>query len=314
MKKRSKIWSIGALGLAGAIMLSGCTSSKEAFIFEHEKGSMTKDELIDELRVSVGDTVLKQAIGSKILLEFYEVDDKLVEARYAQLEKEFSGDGGIEAQIDAMGMSVEKFKDQLRVEEAHQLALRDMNKVSEEDVLKVFEENNKGIGVIQFMSSDKQELAKVRAALEEGKTFSEISKETDENKGLLSDVTLVEYLSPEYLKEVFTAKEGDVLEIEVAAGTLLVLVGKEENVEFEAVKGEIENRLMYADVKSFDDVLAFLIERHNIKLDKKYKELIKESVDTEDKEIDEKLDEAKEAETEKLDAEIERSKEDKEDK
>ena len=297
MKKRSKFYSLGLVGLTGVMLLAGCGSAKEDFVFESEKGDMTKDELIDELRVSVGDTVLKQAIGSKILLDVYDVSDELVDARYEQLSKEFEGDGGIEEQISAMGMSVDKFKDQLRVEEAHQLALRDMNKVSEADIKKVYDENSKGLSTIQFMSSDEKSLKMVKGLLEQGKSFSEIAEKVDDDAGMLSDITIVEYLAPEYLKDVFKAKTGDVLEIEVVAGTLLVQVGEEENVEYDQVKGEIENRLMYANVKSFDDVLSFLIERHNIKLDKKYKELIKETV-IDDRDVNEKIEDGVEAKDE----------------
>lgn len=299
MKKRNKFYSLGLVGLTGVMLLAGCGSAKEDFVFESAKGDMTKDELIDELRVSVGDTVLKQAIGSKILLDTYDVPEDLVDARYEQLSKEFEGDGGIEDQIKSMGMTVDKFKDQLRVEEAHQMALKDMNKVSDEDIKKVYDENSKGVGTIQFMSSDEKALKEVKAMLEQGKSFSEISEKVKEGDGLLSDITVIEYLAPEYLKDVFKAKKGDVLEIEVVAGTLLVQVGGEENVEYDQVKGEIENRLMYANVKSFDDVLSFLIEKHNIKLDKKYKELIKETV-VDDRDINEKVEDGVEAKDEKI--------------
>lgn len=299
MKKRNKFYSLGLVGLTGAMLLAGCGSAKDEFVFESAKGDMTKDELIDELRVSVGDTVLKQAIGSKILLDTYDVPEDLVDARYEKLSKEFEGDGGIEAQIKSMGMTVDKFKDQLRVEEAHQMALKDMNKVSDEDIKKVYDENSKGVGTIQFMSSDEKALKEVKALLEQGKSFSEISEKVNEGDGLLSDITVIEYLAPEYLKDVFKAKKGDVLEIEVVAGTLLVQVGGEENVEYDQVKGEIENRLMYANVKSFDDVLSFLIEKHNIKLDKKYKELIKETV-VDDRDINEKVEDGVKAKDEKI--------------
>lgn len=309
MKKRNKFYSLGLVGLTGVMLLAGCGSAKDEFVFESAKGDMTKDELIDELRVSVGDTVLKQAIGSKILLDTYDVPDDLVEARYEQLSKEFETDGGIEDQIKAMGMSVEKFKDQLRVEEAHQLALKDMNKVSEADIKKVYDENSKGVGTIQFMSSDEKALKEVKTLLEQGKSFSEVSEKVDEEDGMLSDITVIEYLAPEYLKEVFKAKKGDVLEIEVVAGTLLVQVGAEENVEYDQVKSEIENRLMYANVKSFDDVLSFLIEKHNIKLDKKYKELINETV-VDDRDVNEKVEDGVEAKDEKTE-DSETTKEDK---
>lgn len=299
MKKRNKFYSLGLVGLTGVMLLAGCGSAKDEFVFESAKGDMTKDELIDELRVSVGDTVLKQAIGSKILLDTYDVPEDLVDARYEQLSKEFEGDGGIEDQIASMGMTVDKFKDQLRVEEAHQMALKDMNKVSDEDIKKVYDENSKGVGTIQFMSSDEKALKEVKLLLEQGKSFSEISEKVKEGDGLLSDITVIEYLAPEYLKDVFKAKKGDVLEIEVVAGTLLVQVGGEENVEYDQVKGEIENRLMYANVKSFDDVLSFLIEKHNIKLDKKYKELIKETV-VDDRDINEKVEDGVEAKDEKI--------------
>lgn len=309
MKKRNKFYSLGLVGLTGVMLLAGCGSAKDEFVFESAKGDMTKDELIDELRVSVGDTVLKQAIGSKILLDTYDVPDALVEARYDQLSKEFETDGGIEDQIKAMGMSVEKFKDQLRVEEAHQLALKDMNKVSEADIKKVYDENSKGVGTIQFMSSDEKALKEVKTLLAQGKSFSEVSEKVDEEDGMLSDITVIEYLAPEYLKEVFKAKKGDVLEIEVVAGTLLVQVGAEENVEYDQVKSEIENRLMYANVKSFDDVLSFLIEKHNIKLDKKYKELINETV-VDDRDVNEKVEDGVEAKDEKTE-DSETTKEDK---
>ena len=266
-----------AVGLMSTLMLGAC-GSEDAVVYEGKETPYTESQLLKDLKVSAGDGVVKQVIGSQLLLDTYKVDKKIVSERKAQLEKEFASSGGLKEQLKSMNMSQKAFNDQIKVEIAHNLALKDMNKVTEAKIKKRFEEIKLGTDTFAVSATNEKTVKAVEKALRAGKSLDEVKAIAEKDKeAVVERKVLLKGQTTDFEQQVFKMKDGEVKVIPTISGTHVLKVLGKKNAKFEDAKAGIEQELLYSKVTSFDDVLKFLLKKNDIKLEGVYGDLLKSS-------------------------------------
>lgn len=276
--KKSKLV---VLALSGVLLLGACNQEtvvvKEGGKDVYKDGEVvvTELQLFESLKDVVGEDTVKQVIAQEILKQKYEVSDKILKERTEQIETQLAATGGLDTQLEAMGLSKEEFEGQLKAELANELALAEKNNVTEDKIKKRFEEVKNARKVQHFISSDKEELTILETGMKEGKTtfqLEQLIKNVDLSK--LEDATFVKGQVPAELDEVFEMKIGEIKKIESDGVTHLIKYVEAEELVFENVKDSLEEELLFEGVSTFDDILKYLIEKHEIKLQGEYKEII----------------------------------------
>jgi hypothetical protein len=295
-KEEFKMKNVKLVGLAlvGVLLLGACEEPVDKaekvsnggevvkdggeIVYEDGKTKVTELQLLESLKNLVGEDVVKQAIGQEILLANYEVSDKQLKERVSILEKEYESSGGLDSQLELMGMSKEIFNKQVKVEIANELALRDKNKVTEDEIKKRFEEVKKAANVQFFVSPDNEQIKVIEKAMKDGKSFKDIQNlvaSQGANGSVIEETQFVKGQIPVELDSVFDMKDGEVKSFETPAGTQLVKYVGSEELKFEDLKKQVEEELLYSGVSSFDDLLIFLVEKYKVELKGDYKDILK---------------------------------------
>lgn len=269
-----------AVGLMSTLMLGACGAGDEK-VFEGGKDGYTESQLLTDLKASAGDGVVKQVIGSKILLDTYKVDAKLVQERKDQLEKEYAASGGLKEQLKSMNMTEKTFENQLKIEIAHNMALKEMNKVTPEKIKKRFEEIKMGTDTFTISSSNEKTIKAVEKAMRAGKSLDEVKAIAEKDKeAVVERKVLLKGQATDFEQQAFKMKKGEVKLIPTITGTHVMLVMGKKEAKFEDAKAGIEQELLYSKVSSFDDVLKFLVKNKDIELKGVYSDLLKKSKDS----------------------------------
>lgn len=81
-----KKWML-ALTLAGGVLaLSACNQSGSDTVAESKAGNITKEELYESMKDKIGSQALQQLVYEKVLSEKYEITDKELDAKVAELK------------------------------------------------------------------------------------------------------------------------------------------------------------------------------------------------------------------------------------
>lgn len=265
------------VGLMSTLMLGACGSSDET-VYEGGKDGYTEAQLLKDLKASAGEGVVKQVIGSKILLDTYKVDSKLVQERKGQLEKEYAASGGLKEQLKSMNMTEKTFENQLKIEIAHNMALKEMNKVTPDKIKKRFEEIKLGTDTFMISSSNEKTIKAVEKAMRAGKSLDEVKAIAEKDKeAVVERKVLLKGQTTDFEQQAFKMKKGEVKLIPTITGTHVMLVMGKKEAKFEDAKAGIEQELLYSKVSSFDDVLKFLVKNKDIELKGVYSDLLKNS-------------------------------------
>lgn len=173
MKKSVLTFTLAASVLA----LSACNggASDDTKVVTSKAGDITKNELYEEMKESVGKQALQVLIIEKVLASEYEVTDKEIEAQFKK-EKEQMGET-FEQYLVEQGQTEESYKKYIRLNLLQEKALTEDVKVSDEEVKAQYETMKTELNARHVLVADEETAKEVKVKLDAGDDFAEVAKE-----------------------------------------------------------------------------------------------------------------------------------------
>ncbi|MET3696367.1 foldase protein PrsA [Bacillus oleivorans] len=220
MKKWMKTFLLfGALALVltacadeGQEEQEGKEDNSEAVV-EFEGGTVTKDELYNEMKSTMGDQALQTLVQEKVLSEKFKVSDEKINEQLDPIKEQFGEN--FEMALQSSGFqNEEEFRRAIKLDLLRQEAA--MSQVTDEDLETFYnEEWAPPRNVRHILVEDEATANEVKQKLKEGGDFAELAKEysTDpgskENGGDLGEVSKGQML-PEFEEAAFSLKVNEI--------------------------------------------------------------------------------------------------------
>jgi len=168
------------LTLAASILaLAACNgdsaSDSSEVIVTSKAGDISKNELYEEMKASVGKQALQVLIIEKVLASEYEVSDKEVTAQF-NTEKEQMGES-FEQYLAEQGQTEESYKKYIRLNLLQEKALTEGVEVSDEEIKTQYENMKTELNARHVLLADEETAKEVKKKLEGGADFAAVAKE-----------------------------------------------------------------------------------------------------------------------------------------
>ncbi|WP_019414342.1 peptidylprolyl isomerase [Paenisporosarcina sp. TG20] len=175
MKKSILLFTLAASVIALSACNNDSASDDSTTVVTSEVGDITKDELYEEMKASVGKQALQILIIEKVLASEYEVTDEEVTAQFNK-EKEEMGDT-FEQYLTQQGQTEESYKKYLRLNLLQEKALTEGVEVTDEEIQTAYENMKTELNARHVLVADEATALEVKAKLEGGADFTEVAKE-----------------------------------------------------------------------------------------------------------------------------------------
>jgi foldase protein PrsA len=272
--KRMIISLTVAAGVMGLAACSNDNADSSEVIVESKAGNITKEELYQSMKEKYGEQALQELLYQKVLAENYEVTDKEVEEKVAELKEELGENFELVLQQNQLKDEEELkevLKDQLLMEKA---ALKDV-KVSEEEVKKRYEEYKPEIKASHILVKDEKTAQEVKKKLDEGAKFEDLAKEYSQDPGSAAQGGDLGFFGPgkmvpEFEEAAYALEVNKISEpVKSQHGFHIIKVTeKKEKESYEEMKDELEYELKLAQLDSnkIQEVLKRELDAANVKI------------------------------------------------
>jgi len=174
MKKSVLTFTLAASVLALSAC-NGTASDDSEAIVTSKAGDITKNELYEEMKESVGKQALQVLIIEKVLASEYEVSDKEVKAQF-DTEKEQMGES-FEQYLTQQGQTEESYKKYIRLNLLQEKALTEGVEVTDEEIKAQYDNMKTELNARHVLVADEETAKEVKAKLDGGADFAAVAKE-----------------------------------------------------------------------------------------------------------------------------------------
>ncbi|GAM15038.1 peptidylprolyl isomerase [Mesobacillus selenatarsenatis] len=263
-----------AAGVMGLAACSNDNADSSEVIVESKAGNITKEELYQSMKEKYGEQALQELLYQKVLAENYEVTDKEVEEKVAELKEELGENFELVLQQNQLKDEEELkevLKDQLLMEKA---ALKDV-KVSEDEIKKRYEEYKPEIKASHILVKDEKTAQEVKKKLEEGAKFEDLAKEYSQDPGSAAQGGDLGFFGPgkmvpEFEEAAYALEVNKISDpVQSQHGFHIIKVTeKKEKDSYEKMKDELEYELKLAQLDSnkIQEVLKRELDAANVKI------------------------------------------------
>lgn len=209
----------GALA-SSAILLSACSTSDE--VASSEAGRIREDDLYEAMKneqlqsgMTIGETVLQKMLIDDIFNHLYgdQVSDEKINEELETVAEQYGGLEEYESIIEAQGMNLDAFKEDIRLTLLIQEAIKDRVEITDEEIEETYEEM-KPDATVQHILVDDEELAQdLINQLEDGADFAELVTEHSNDPGSIETEGIYSFsegeMVPEFEEAAFALEEGE---------------------------------------------------------------------------------------------------------
>lgn len=163
---------------ASVLALSACngdSASDDKPIVTSKAGDITKNELYEEMKESVGKQALQVLIIEKVLASEYEVSDKEVKAQFDKEKKEMGE--SFDQYLAQQGQTEKSYKKYIRLNLLQEKALTEDVKVTDKEVKAQYENMKTELNARHVLVADEATAKEVKAKLDGGADFAAVAKE-----------------------------------------------------------------------------------------------------------------------------------------
>lgn len=272
MKKSAFTLSIAAAVLA----LSACSDngSDSEVLVTSDAGDVTKEELYEEMKTSVGDQAIQILMIEKVLGANYEVSDEEVEAELESNKKEMGEN--FEQFLAQNNHTEESYKKVIRLNLLQEKALTEDVEVTDEEIEEQYERQGTELNARHILVADEETANELKAELDEGADFAELAEEHSTDPGSAANGGSLDWFGtgamvPEFEDAAYSLEVDEISEpVQSQHGFHIIQVTETREVEGqepledqrEALRSEIA--MANADQSTLLPKVAALMEEANI--------------------------------------------------
>ncbi len=272
-----------ALTLAGGVIaLSACNQNGNgngngATVAESKAGDVTQEELYEAMKDRVGAQALQQLVYEKVLSEKYEVTDKELDAKVAELKEQLGEN--FDAALAQYGYKDEAdFKKTMKLGMMQEKAAMKEIKVTEKELKEYYDNYKPEIKARHILVADEAAANEVKQKLDAGEKFEDVSNtySTDEaakaNGGDLGWFG-AGAMDPDFEAAAYALKVDEIsAPVKTSFGYHIIQVtDKKEKKSYEEMKDELEKELKSSKLtnEKINEVMQKELKEANVKISDK---------------------------------------------
>ena len=262
---------------ASVLALAACSDSGEGeVIITSDAGDVTKDELYEEMKTSIGEQAVQILMIEKVLAENYEVTDEEVNAEYDS-NKEELGDS-FEEFLTQNNQTEDSYKKVIRLNLLQEKALTEGVEVTDEEIQTQYDRQGTELNARHILVADEETATSLKKELDEGGDFAALAEENSTDTASAANGGNLDWFGPGAMvpefEEVAYGLEVDEISEPVASefGFHIIQVRETRQLEYQPAledqKEEIraELALSKADQTTLLPKVAELMEKANVEI------------------------------------------------
>lgn len=241
--------------LATATILAGLTIAgcSDTTVASSTAGKITEDEFYEEMKATVGTSMLQQLIIEDVLTDLYgdKVTDKVVDKQYSTEEKAMGGAEAFEYVMLQQGYTPDKYKDTIRLNLLIEEAVKDKTDFSEEEIQTAYDAYVPSVKAAHILVEDEEVAKDLITQLNDGADFAELATENSADTATAANGGEITFTSgemvPEFEEAAYALEEGEMTTEPVATEYgfhIIKMIEKPEKGTLEEEKETIQTKLM----------------------------------------------------------------------
>ena len=260
--------------LFSGIALTGCANNKT--VASSTAGKISQEAFYDKMKEAVGSQVLQQMLLEDVLEKRAgeTVTKKDIDKAFNDEVERFGGEEALNYALMSQGMTMEQYKDNIRLNLLVKEVVREKANISDEEIKAAYEEYQPEMTAAHILVSDKEEAEKLIKELEDGADFAELAKENSEDTGTAEQGGVVTFTTgemvPEFEEAALKMNEGDLSKEPVKTSYgyhIIKMMEKPKKGSFEEEKDQIVDRILeekMSDSEYVHTVLSDVVKDANI--------------------------------------------------
>ncbi|HSJ38788.1 MAG TPA: peptidylprolyl isomerase [Planococcus sp. (in: firmicutes)] len=270
--------SVLTLSLAASVLaLAACSddNADSTVIVSSDVGDVTKEELYEEMKTSIGEQAIQILMIEKVLAEEYEVTDEEVQAEIDSSKEELGEN--YEQFLEQNNQTEESYEKVIRLNLLQEKALTDGVEVTDEEIQAEYERQNTELNASHILVADEETAAKVKEELDGGADFAELAQEYSSDGSAADGGDLgwfgVGAMVPEFEQAAFSLEIDEISEpVQSQFGFHIIKLADKRQVEgAEPLEGQedkfrSELAMQNADQAALLPKIAALMEEANVEI------------------------------------------------
>lgn len=262
---------------ASALALSACSddNADSTVIVTSEVGDVTKEDLYEEMKTSIGEQAIQILMIEKVLAEEYEVTDEEVQAEIDSSKEEMGEN--YEAFLEQNNQTEESYKKVVRLNLLQEKALTDGVEVTDEEIQAQYDRQNTELNARHILVADAETAATVKEELDGGADFAELAQEYSSDGSAAEGGDLgwfgVGAMVPEFEQAAYDLEVDEISEpVQSQFGFHIIQVTDKRELEgAEPLEGQEEDirselAMQNADQAALLPKIAALMEEANVEI------------------------------------------------
>ena len=177
------------------LALAACSDSGESeVIVTSDAGDVTKDELYEEMKTSIGEQAVQILMIEKVLAENFEVTDEEVDAEY-ESNKEELGES-FDQFLTQNNQTEESYKKVIRLNLLQEKALTEGVEVTDEEIQAQYDRQGTELNARHILVADEETANSLKKELDEGGDFAALAEENSTDTGSAANGGNLDWFGP----------------------------------------------------------------------------------------------------------------------
>ncbi|MDN7243457.1 peptidylprolyl isomerase [Planococcus sp. N028] len=181
---------------ASVLALSACSGngSDSEVVVSSEVGDITKNDLYEEMKSSVGEQAVQILMIEKVLGENYKVTDKEVDAEYKKSQEEMGEN--FDQFLAQNNQTEESYKKVIRLNLLQEKALTEDVEVTDEEIQKQYERQGTELNARHILVADEETANNIKKELDKGADFAKVAEEKSTDPGSAANGGSLDWFGP----------------------------------------------------------------------------------------------------------------------
>lgn len=160
---------------ASVLALAACSDNGDGeVIVSSDAGDVTKDELYEEMKTSIGEQAVQILMIEKVLAENYEVTDEEVDAEYNSNKEELGE--SFDQFLTQNNQTEESYKKVIRLNLLQEKALTEDVEVTDEEIQAQYDRQGTELNARHILVADEETANSIKKELDEGGDFAALAE------------------------------------------------------------------------------------------------------------------------------------------